>query len=221
MAVLAGCSTGASRPASVAERAATEAIGTTVGDAESRSSRAATAPMAPPVEVPERAMAAYSRALAAMNAEDWIGAELGFKDLLLEYPSFPGPYVNLSILYRRGGWDDEAVAALKRALEIAPDHSVANSELGVIYRERGEFAEAEAAYRRAIEADPSYALAHYNLGVLYDLYLKREAEALEHYEAYLALSFEPDAEVQRWVIDLRRRLGVPAEPAQVAQEAGP
>jgi Flp pilus assembly protein TadD len=179
--------------------------------------------MAPPVEVPERAMAAYSRAVNAMNAGDWVEAELELELLIQDYASFPGPYVNLSILYRRDGRIDEAETALNQALAIAPDHPIAYSELGVLYRERGDFAEAEAAYKRAIAADPSYALARYNLGVLFDLYLQREADALEQYEAYLALTPEADAEVERWVVDLRRRLGIPdePEPLQVAQEGGP
>jgi Flp pilus assembly protein TadD len=155
-----------------------------------------------------------------MYAEDWFQAEVEFEQLIVEYPAYPGPYVNLAILYRRDNRVAEAEASLNRALAIAPDHPAANSELGVLYRERGDFAEAESAYRRAIDGDPSYALAYYNLGVLYDLYLKREAEALEHYEAYLSLAAEPDAAVERWVVDLRRRLGLPAETAQVAQENG-
>lgn len=178
-------------------------------------------PPAPPVEVPERALALYSAALDAMNAGDWIQAQVGFEQLTEQYPSFPGPYVNLAILHRRGDDVEAARAALDRALTIAPDHAVANSELGILHRENGDFAEAEAAYRRAIEGDPSYALAHYNLGVLLELYLKREAEALEQFETYQALIDEPDAEVGRWIVDLRRRLGLPNEPVQVAQETGP
>jgi tetratricopeptide (TPR) repeat protein len=177
--------------------------------------------LAPPIEVPEGAVAAFSSALAAMTSADWIQAELEFEDLTRDYPAFPGPYVNLAILYRRDGRDDDAEAALNRALEIAPDHPAANNELGVLYRERGEFAEAEAAYRRAIEGNPDYALAHYNLGVLLDLYLKRDAEALDEYEAYQSLADAPDEEVGRWILDLRRRLGLPAEPEQVARESSP
>jgi tetratricopeptide (TPR) repeat protein len=176
------------------------------------------APMAPPVEVPERVMAEYQRGLAAMNAGNWFDAQVSFEQLLIENPSFPGPYVNLAILYRRDSRVAEAEAALEKALAIAPNHPAANSELGIIYRERGDFELAEAAYRRAIEGDPGYALAHYNLGVLLDLYLKREAEALAEYEAYLGLLGTTDETVERWVVDLRRRLGIPADTAQVALE---
>jgi tetratricopeptide (TPR) repeat protein len=174
----------------------------------------------PPVDVPEQAVAAFSEALAAMASGDWLAAEIALEDLTRDYPAFPGPYVNLAILYRRDGRDGDARAALDAALAIAPDHPAANNELGILHRERGEFSEAEAAYRRAIEAEPGYALAHYNLGVLLDLYLKREAEALEQYEIYQSLAASADEEVGRWIVDLRRRLGVPAEPERVAQENG-
>ena len=86
-------------------------------------------------------------------------------------------------------------------------HAAANTQLGILLREQGKFDEAEAAYRRALATDPSYALAHYNLGVLLDLYLRRPAEALEHYEAYQASLAEPNETVGRWIIDLRRRAG--------------
>lgn len=224
---VAGCSTSGSRPIERTEGQALQPVSTPADRGEptdagvTASPGLIAGPLAPPVEVPERAMAGFTRAVNAMSAADWIEAELEFKQLILEYPSFPGPYINLSIIYRRDGRVDDAEAALRQALAIAPGHPIANQELGVLHRERGEFAEAEAAYRQAIESNPAYALAHYNLGVLFDLYLKREADALNHYETYLSLLAEPDAEVRRWVIDLRRRLGLPAEPVQVAQETGP
>jgi tetratricopeptide (TPR) repeat protein len=215
--LVAGCSTSSPRPAPAADSRAERIIAPAAQGAQNPSA----APLlTPPAEVPERAVAGYARAIAAMNAEDWFEAEVEFEQLILEYPSYPGPYVNLSILYRNDNRGDEAETALKQALAIAPDHPAANSELGVLYRERGDFAEAEAAYLRAIDSDPGYALAHYNLGVLYDLYLKREGDALLQYEAYLSLMGAPDVEVERWVVDLRRRLGLPTETIQVAQENG-
>ena len=175
----------------------------------------------PPAEVPERAAALHSRALAAMESGNWVAAKTELDALIAEFPAFPGPWVNLAIVLREGERAAEAESALEQALTLAPDHPAANNEFGVLARQRGEFAEAEAAYRRAIDSDPAYALAHYNLGVLLDLYLRREAEALEQYEAYQALVPAPDEEVGRWVVDLRRRLGLSDETARVAREAGP
>jgi tetratricopeptide (TPR) repeat protein len=169
--------------------------------------------------VPEAAAAGYERALAAMRAENWLEAELELEQLTLEQPSYPGPHVNLALVYLHDGRRDDARAALERALELEPGHAAANTQLGIMLREDGKFADAEAAYRRALATDPEHALAHYNLGVLLDIYLRRMAEALEHYEQYQNSLAQPNETVARWIIDLRRRVGN-GEAARVAQEGG-
>jgi tetratricopeptide (TPR) repeat protein len=169
--------------------------------------------------VPEAAAAAYARALDAMRAENWLEAELELEQLTLEHPAYPGPHVNLALVYLHDERRDDARDALERALAIDAGHAAANTQLGILLREEGEFAAAEAAYRRALESNPDHGLAHYNLAVLLDLYLRRTAEALEHYEAYQASLAQPNETVARWIIDLRRRVGN-ADAARVAQEDG-
>ena len=169
--------------------------------------------------VPEAAAAAYARALDSMRTESWLEAELELEQLTLEHPEYPGPHVNLALVYLHDERRDDARAALERALAIDAGHAAANTQLGILLREEGEFAAAEAAYRRALESDPDHGLAHYNLAVLLDLYLRRTAEALEHYEAYQASLEQPNETVARWIIDLRRRVGN-ADAARVAQEDG-
>ena len=168
--------------------------------------------------MPEAAAAAYARALAAMRAENWLEAELELEQLTLEHPEYPGPHVNLALVYLHDERRADARAALERALDVDPGHAAANTQLGILLREDGKFEEAEAAYRRALETDPDHALAHYNLGVLLDVYLRRTAEALEHYEAYQASLAEPNETVGRWIIDLRRRVGNGGDAARVARE---
>jgi Tfp pilus assembly protein PilF len=170
--------------------------------------------------VPEAAAAAYARALAALRAENWLEAELELEQLTLEHPDYPGPHVNLALVYLHDERSDDARAALMRALEIDPGHAAANTQLGILLREDGKFDEAEAAYRRALETDPDHALAHYNLGVLLDIYLRRTAEALAHYEAYQSSLAQPNETVARWIIDLRRRVGNGGDAARVAQGDG-
>ena len=169
--------------------------------------------------IPEAALAGYERALAAIRADDWLEAELELEQLTVEHPAYPGPHVNLALVYWHDGRRDDAHAALERALAIDPGHAAANNQLGILLRERGQFDEAERAYRRALATDPSHALAHYNLAVLLDVYLRRTAEALEHYERYQSSLVEPNETVGRWIIDLRRRVGG-AGAARVAQEGG-
>ena len=170
--------------------------------------------------VPEAAAAAYERAVAAMRVENWLEAELELEQLVLEHPEYPGPHVNLALVYLHDGRRDDARKEIELALGVDAGHAAANTQLGILLREDGEFEAAEAAYRRALATNPDHALAHYNLGVLLDIYLRRTAEALEHYEAYQATLSRPNETVARWIIDLRRRVGN-GEGARVAQGDGP
>ena len=164
--------------------------------------------------------AVYEDAVDALDSGDFVEAELAFEQFVLEYPQFPGAFVNLAIVYENDDRHDEALAALDQALAINPDHAAANNQLGMVLRKQGRFPEAEQAYLRAIEADPNYALAHHNFGVLLDLYLHRPAEALQHYQRYQELVVEPDATVGRWIIDLERRVGANDDAARLAQGDG-
>jgi tetratricopeptide (TPR) repeat protein len=177
-------------------------------------------PAAAPEEaepVSEQALAAHSRALAAIANERWAEAERELEALVLAEPALPGALVNLAIVYLHDGRVGEARAMLERALSVAPGHAAANNQLGILLRNEGRFGDAEAAYRRALATDPGYALAHYNLGVLLDVYLRRPAEALEEYELYQSAG-EPDETVARWIVDLRRRLGLADGAPRAANE---
>lgn len=186
-----------------------------------RSARGGSAADEDAAPVPERAQQSYQRALTAMQAENWTEAELELKQLILEYDAYPGPYVNLAIVYMHEGQNDDAKHALDSALALDPGQAAANDQLGILLRREGHFDAAEQAYRKAIESDPDYLLAYYNLGVLLDLYLRRGAEALEYYQHYQDALAEPDEQVARWIIDLRRQLGIKDEKAQVAREDNP
>jgi tetratricopeptide (TPR) repeat protein len=228
-ATLTGCGSGAPRrpaqaatPVQSAEPAqARSARGQSKStDQANATDQAGMATELPLPELPAEALASYQRALDAMAAGAWADAEPDLRQLTMQYPSLAGPLVNLAIVYRQTGQNEAAETALERALALNPVHPAANNELGILARERGDFNAAEAAYRQAIAGDPDYALAHYNLGVLLDVYLQRRDEALEQYEKYQSLSGEPDASLDFWVVDLRRRLGRPDEPVRLAQEVG-
>ncbi|MGD8808473.1 MAG: tetratricopeptide repeat protein [Gammaproteobacteria bacterium] len=156
-------------------------------------------------EIPEKIQRGYDSAIAAMNADDWIQAELELEQIILEEPGFPGPYVNLALIYKLDGRTGDARAALEQAIAIAPGFAPANNELGVLLREQGDFSGAQAAYERSLAADPDNAIAHLNLGILLDLYLRRPVDALDHYNQYQATRTEPDETVARWIVDLERR----------------
>lgn len=159
----------------------------------------------PSQPIPADVRTSYEQAVAIMAAGDLTEAELRFDAFLLEHPGYPGAYVNLAIVHAEQGDDAAAEASILKALELDPGHPAALNQLGMLRRRQGRFEEAETAYMKAVTADPGYALAHYNLGVLYELYLQRLEPALEQFEAYQALG-AGDAQVARWIVDLRRRV---------------
>jgi tetratricopeptide (TPR) repeat protein len=156
-------------------------------------------------EISEKTQRTYDTALEAMRSENWLQAELELQSLIEDEPGFPGPYVNLALIYEQDGRRREARQALEQALAIAPGFPPANNELGRMLREEGDFSGAELAYGRALATDPFNAVAHLNLGILLDVYLRRPADALEHYNQYQATRTEPDETVSRWIVDLERR----------------
>lgn len=167
-------------------------------------------------EVPAKAQTLYEQAVNAMASGDLLDAQLRFQEFLLEYPGYPGAYVNLAIIFAESG-DDKAVEdSLTDALIIDPQHPAALNQLGMLLRRQGKFVEAESAYMKAITADPEYALAHYNLGVLNELYLQRLDLALQHFETYVELGGDDD-QVTKWIADLKRRIGSTQRTANVTE----
>lgn len=167
-------------------------------------------------DIPARARTLYEQAVAAMAAGDDTDAELRFQEFLLQYPDYPGAYVNLAIIRAGRGDDEAALAALNSALALNSEHPAALNQLGMLYRRQGKFSAAESAYLQAITASPDYALAHYNLGVLNDLYLQRMDVAVRHYERYQEIDGD-DKGVSRWIADLRRRIDVAQRTANVTE----
>lgn len=173
-------------------------------------------PEAPAREVPAAAQTLFEQAAAVMAAGDLLEAEFRFQEFVLQYPDYPGAHVNLAIIHAKNGDDEAAEDSIGDALVIDPVHPPALNQLGMLLRRKGEFADAEAAYLRALEADPDYVLAHYNLGVLYDLYLRRLQAAVSHFERYRALGGE-DEKVEKWIVDLKRRLAAGQRAANVTE----
>jgi tetratricopeptide (TPR) repeat protein len=62
------------------------------------------------------------------------------------------------------GRSDDAVAALRRALALAPDFPPALNHLGLVLKARRRFDEAADCFERAIAAAPAFPEAHINLG---------------------------------------------------------
>ncbi len=164
----------------------------------------------PVVEAPEISEAArheFAAALADMQAGQLASAERRLRGLQERQPALPGPQVNLAIVLRERGRVEDARALLEAVIRNHPEFAPAQHQLGLMLREEGHFEAADAAYASALEADPDYALAHFNRAVLNDLYLARPAVALLHFERYQDLAgADPEGDVARWIVELRRRV---------------
>ena len=64
----------------------------------------------------------------------------------------------------RTGRSQEALAAIRRALELAPKNAEAHNNLGLALMQTGRPEDAVASLRTAASLNPQYAEAHYNLG---------------------------------------------------------
>lgn len=161
---------------------------------------------APPPDVDSSTQAAYKKAVNAMkNGRDEI-AIAQFAAITKTHPNLAGAFTNMGLIYLAGGDYEEAAKNLLQATTIKPGDAVAQTHLGVAYRHMGKFQEAKTAYDMALKSNPGYPFAHLNAGILYDIYLSDLARALKHYQQYQALTNGKDKLVDKWIIDLQRRL---------------
>jgi Flp pilus assembly protein TadD len=159
----------------------------------------AEAPVGPNVQ---RAYDDARRLLAAGRTAE---AERAFKTLAQAHPELGGPQANLGLIYRQTGRSAEAVVALEKAVAASTRQPVFFNQLGVAQREAGQFAKARESYEQALELEPNYAAAVLNLGILHDLYLAEPTQALALYDRYQQLTGGKDAQVGKWVADLKNR----------------
>lgn len=158
------------------------------------------------VKVEPQARAEFEQALVLVKRGQEDDAILKFTALSHKYPDLAGAFVNLGLLQLKKGRHAEARQALLQATTINPQNAVAYNHLGVAQRALGDFQAARQAYEQALALAPDYAAAHLNLGILLDIYLGELRAALTHYESYQRLTGTSDGEVEKWIVDLRRRL---------------
>jgi len=147
----------------------------------------------------------FAGALNAMKLGRYQDAERMLLALTRVHPELSGPYANLGIVYFRLGKLPAATEALEKAIAINPDRAAYHNQLGIVYRQSGQLDKAREAYSRALQIDSHYLNTHLNLGILYDLYLQDQGKALQHYERYQALLPSADAQVNKWIVDLKQR----------------
>jgi tetratricopeptide (TPR) repeat protein len=172
--------------------------------------------------IPETLTQAYGDALVLMQDEEFVAAEEKLLDITVKFPTYAGPWSNLSIAQSKQEKFDQALLSIDKSLLQDSEFCQAMSLKGIILRELGKFKLAKEQYLAALKCNPNDYLTLYNLGVLSDLYLHDNVTALSYYQQFLITQGEQqDETVKSWVVDLKRR--VPAEvleiPAQSINES--
>lgn len=96
-------------------------------------------------------------------------------------------YNSMGLALAATGHTDEAIASLRRAIELRPDYARAHYNLAVELEKLKHTDEAIAEYLMAIQYDPDHVQAYYNLGNCY-LSQRKLAEAVDAYTRVLALN---------------------------------
>ena len=170
------------------------------------------------LQVSPAAQREYQQVLDRLDADDPQSAMKSLEKFIARYPDYPGAYTTLAIIYSDQDRVAEAMEALSIALSVDADFAPAHNQIGVIKRRDGDFESAKQAWQAAIAADSEYAYAWHNLGVLYDLYLADLPAALQHYQRYQVLAADDAQQTERWIADLRRRIGKQPRAARLEEQ---
>jgi len=131
-----------------------------------------------------KAKAAASRALeldgdlaeahAALGAEkadfeyDWQGAEQEFKRALELNPNYAEGHFRYALSYLMPlGQSDNAIAEMKKALQLDPFSPIYNTVFGLAYFYARRYDQAQEQFKKAIELNPDFFVTHYHLAWLH------------------------------------------------------
>ena len=113
-------------------------------------------------------------------------AEVLARTLTVRYPRDSWGWKALSATLRLQGSFNDALEAIRSAVQTTPDDAEAHYELGLVFDRLGRVGEAEASLRRALQLNPKFAEAHNELGLILERTYRAE-EAETSYRRALAL----------------------------------
>ena len=116
------------------------------------------------------------------------GAKL-IEQAVARFPNIALFQLNLGATYHRMGSYDQAIATLRRSIQLNPKDASAYQNLSAALGDNGQFDEAISAARTAIKLDPNLPAAHFNLGNALKG-KKQTADAIAEYRR--AIELRPD-----------------------------
>lgn len=109
--------------------------------------------------------------------------------------------------YVRGKDFVKANEAFTHALELEPTNLKAKNNLAAVQQQLGNFSAAERIAREVLEVDPSFASAWLNLALAQDDSGAPPTTVIQSLENYVRLSKAVDPTAEKWLADLRKRIG--------------
>jgi tetratricopeptide (TPR) repeat protein len=115
---------------------------------------------------PKLSIARLNLAIALLYVPDLAGAQREAQAAAQALPSAPQPYYVLGLVARAQSRAEDAIAAFQRVLQIDPNDTGANINLGQLYAQQRKNDEAVAAFKTALAAEPYNVTAAYNVGTI-------------------------------------------------------
>jgi Flp pilus assembly protein TadD len=168
-----------------------------------------------PAKTPDRGdpQQRFNAALEQMKTGDVQAAERSLMALTHDFPQFPGPWIDLGIVYAKSKRPGPAMDAFGHATQLDPSNVVAWNWLGILNRQAGQYDRARLAYERGLQVAPNDAMTRLNYAILLDVYLKQPLAAIEQYKQYESQTPKEDLAVMAWVAELEARYKTAARTA--------
>jgi serine/threonine protein kinase/tetratricopeptide (TPR) repeat protein len=117
---------------------------------------------------------------------EWAAAENEFKQALALNPAYATAHLWYALFLAAMRRNDEAVAAVRRAMELEPLSPVVNLNVARVYYFAGKYDDAVEQCRKTLALSPDYAVAHRRLGMIYEQ-KQMFSEAVAEFEKALEL----------------------------------